>query len=213
MESLKLAILYKTFPKWFLYFGETFLRKKYMQIRSNENGFSLIEILIAILIMTVGILAMLSAISYSMVREQGSENRNTARQLTSSALESIFAARDLRNSNVLNNWTAINNDNAATPGIFLSGWRPIRQDAGRDGINGTADDACASGASCVVGGFTNSSPEIEGFDRRIVITDIVEPNIPNIRKRKIEISVRYFAGQLPLTETITTIIADIPFNR
>lgn len=184
-----------------------------MQIRSNENGFSLIEILIAILIMTVGILAMLSAISYSMVREQGAENRNTARQLTSSALESIFAARDLRNSNVLNNWTAINNDNAATPGIFLSGWTPIRQDAGRDGINGTADDACASGASCVVGGFTNASPEIEGFDRRIVITDIVEPNIPNIRKRKIEISVRYYAGQLPLTETITTIIADIPFNR
>lgn len=185
-----------------------------MQTRSNsEKGFSLIEVLIAILIMTIGILAMLSAISYAMVREQGAESRNTARQLTSSALESIFAARDLRNSNLLNNWEAVNNDDAVTPGIFASDWTPIREDAGKDGIHGTADDACASGTSCVAGGYTNSSSEIDGYERKIEISDIVEPDIPNVRKRKVEISVRYYAGQLSQTESITTIIANLPFNK
>lgn len=184
-----------------------------MQTGNSEKGFSLIETLIAILIMTIGILAMLSAISYAMVREQGAESRNTARQLTSAALESIFAARDLRNNNVLNNWTAINNDTAATPGIFAAGWKPIREDAGRDGIYGTADDSCASGSNCSVGGYTNTSSEVDGFERQIVISDIVEPGILRIRKRKIDVSVRYYAGQLLQTETISTIIADIPFNK
>lgn len=184
-----------------------------MQTANKEKGFSLIETLIAILIMTVGILAMLSAISYAMVREQGAESRNTARQLTSASLESIFAARDLRNNNVLNNWTAINNDSNATPGIFVAGWTPIRQNAGKDGIYGTADDSCASGGNCSVGGYTNTSLEVDGFERQIVISDIAEPGIPNIRKRKVDISVRYYAGQLAQIETISTIIADIPFNK
>ena len=111
-----------------------------MRTNKGEKGFTYIEVLLAIIIMTLGILACLSAISYAMLRERETENRNAARQVISSALESIFAARDLRNNNALNNWTAINNDTAIDPGIFVSDWSPIREDAGADGIHGTADD-------------------------------------------------------------------------
>lgn len=180
---------------------------------NGEEGFTYIEIIFSIIVMTIGILACLSAISYAMLREQEAESRNTARQITSSALESIFAARDLRNNNVLNNWTALNNDNASTPGIFVSGWTPIRENAGIDGIQGTADDACTSGTNCQVGAYTNNSRQIDGFQRRILFSDVVETGVPRIRKRKIEVTVRYTAGQLTREETVTTIIADLPFKN
>lgn len=184
-----------------------------MRNKKGEKGFTYIEVIIAIIIMTVGILACLSAISFAMLREREAEDRNKARQLTSSAIESIFAARDLRNNNALNNWTAINNTTNAVPGIFEAGWTPIREDAGKDGIHGTADDACAAGSQCTVGGYTNTSSEVAGFERRITFSDVVEPGIPNIRKKRIEISVRYYAGQISRDETVTTIIADLPFNN
>ncbi len=183
-----------------------------MKNKENQSGFSYLEVIFAIMIMTIGVGAMISAISLAMIREFESDNRNIARQVSSSALESIFAARDLRNENPLNNWNAINN-NSVTGGIFLTGWRPVRLDAGKDGINGTADDACATGQNCTVGGYTNTSEEIQGFERQIIITDLPETGIPLIRKKKIEISVRFVAGQLKRTEKITTLITNLPFDN
>lgn len=182
-----------------------------MKVNKNEKGFSYLEVMFSILIMTIGIVALLSAISMAMLREQVTESKNTARQITSSALESIFAVRDLRNSNSLSNWDAINND-STPPGVFLTGWTPVREDPGLDGINGTADDACATGVACPgPGGYTNTSAEVNGYERRIIISDIVESGEPDIRKKKVEIRVRYRTGQNLQTETITTVISNLPF--
>lgn len=183
-----------------------------MKNTESQSGFSYFEVVFAIMIMTIGVGAMMSAISLAMIRETESDSRNVARQISSSALESIFAARDLRNSNPLNNWDAINND-TVTGGIFMSGWTPVRLDGGQDGINGTADDACATGQNCTVGGYTNTSAEIKGFEREVVITDIPETDIPVIRKKKIEISVRFVVGQQKRTEKITTLITNLPFDN
>mgnify|MGYP001388134888 CR=1 FL=1 len=183
-----------------------------MNITEKQAGFSYLEVIFAILIMTVGVMAMLSAISLAMLRENEADTKNVARQVTSSALESIFAARDLRNSNPLNNWDAINND-TVTGGVFLSGWTPVRLDAGADGINGSADDACPTGQNCTVGAYTNSSAEIKGLERQITITNIAEPSIPNIRKKQIDVKVRYAVGQQTRTESITTLITNLPFDN
>lgn len=164
------------------------------------------------MIMTVGVGASLSALSLAMVREVEADSKNVARQITSSALESIFAARDLRNNNPLNNWIAINND-GVTGGMFLTGWRPVRMDAGFDGINGTADDSCATGQNCTVGANTNSSLEIKGFERQIVITDIPEAGVPTIRKKRIDVNVRYIVGQQTRTERISTLVTNLPFDN
>ncbi len=190
-----------------------------MPIKNNEKGFTYIEVIIAILIMTIGVLAMLSAISYAVLRARESEQRNTARQLTSAAIQSIFATRDLlqvnsllRQANVLEgNWAAVANTTpGTTQGIFLTGFNPIRQDSGRDQIEGTADDACASGSNCPgAGGYTNASQEIAGFDRQIIITDIVDPLTTVIRKKKITVNVRYNAGQTQRIETVSTVIANL----
>lgn len=179
----------------------------------NQDGFSYIEVMIAIIILTVGILAQLSALSLSMLRATESENRNEARQIASSTLESIFAARDLGNANGIKNWDAINLSDVNPEGIFKSGWNPIREDAGIDGIHGTDDDACAYYTNCTVGGYTNSSEVNYGFERRIEIIDVSEPGFTEIRKRRIEVKIRYAVGQLIREETLSTLIADLPFNK
>jgi len=183
-----------------------------MEQQTKEKGFSYLEVMFSILIMTIGILGSLSAISMAMIREREAEDINVSRQISSSTLESIFATRDLRTTTAISNWDAINND-TVTGGVFKSGWTPIRQDSGIDGINGTADDACATGTNCVVSGYTNSSPEINGFQRRIVISDIAETSVPTIRKKKVIISVRYLVGSGWRQKDITTIITNLPFDN
>jgi hypothetical protein len=168
--------------------------------------------MIAIVILTVGIMAQLSALSLSMIRARSSEQRSAARQISSSAIESIFAARDIGSSAGINNWAAINTkDVDSTNGIFEAGFRPVRAQPGADGINGTADDACAATGPCVSGTYTNNSEILTGFQRKIEISDIATTGI--IRKRKILVTVRYFIGQLPAEEELETIIADLPFYK
>lgn len=193
-----------------------FLTTEKMQIRRNEEGFSYIEIIISILIMTIGLLAMMSAISIGVIRARESEQRNIARQFTTAALESIFATRDLlqvdpdlRQENPLR-WNAVANNTTATPqGIFLTGFNPIRRDSGIDQIEGTADDACPASSNCMVGTYTNTSGVIAGFQREIIITDLPDPPSLVIRRRRIVVNVRYPAGQTTRTETVSTVIADL----
>lgn len=188
-----------------------------MRIRKNEKGFTYIEVIVAILILTVGVLGILSAISVAVIRARESEQRNIARQFSAAALESIYGTRDLmqvdpdlRQANILTNWTAVANNTPATPqGVFLTGFCPIRRDSGRDQIEGTADDACPAASNCVVGAYTNNSPVVEGFSREIIISDIVEPNTTVVRRKRIVINVQYSAGQTTRTESVSTIISNL----
>jgi prepilin-type N-terminal cleavage/methylation domain-containing protein len=182
-----------------------------MKKKTGQSGFSYLEVMIAIVILTVGIMAQLSAMSFSMFRASESEQRNAARQIASSTIESIFSARDLGNSNGISNFNAINLTTVHANGIFLDGWRPIREDSGIDGILGTADDACSGAGTCTVGAYTNSTPVLTAFDRQIVITDIVETGVPVANKRRIDVKIRYFVGQVVREEVLSTIIADLPF--
>ncbi len=179
--------------------------------QSNQDGLTYIEVMIAITILTVGILAQLSALTFSMVRVRDNELRNGARQAASSTIESIFAARDLGSSSGLGNWDSINLSSSSPDGIFVPGWHPVRKDAGQDGIIGTADDSCFYNAACTVGGYTNTGELDTQFEREIIITDIQEAGFPQARKRRIDVKVRYYVGQLLREETLSTIIADLPF--
>jgi type II secretory pathway pseudopilin PulG len=179
--------------------------------RTSEKGFTYIEVMCAIVILMVGILAQLSAISLSMLRQRESEKQTLARQYVSSTLESIFAARDLGNEGGISNFNAINNTNIHTSGIFLPGWNPIREDSGRDGIQGTADDACAANTACQVGTYTNNSSVVTDFERRITITDITENG--TVKKRRVEVIIRFYVGQLRREQSMATIIADLPLYQ
>jgi hypothetical protein len=120
--------------------------------------------MIALVVLTVGLIGLLSVLSYAMATTHSSQQDMIAKQLASEAMENIFTAR---NSAQLQ-WLQIQNQGSGTTpdGIFLPGFQPINQPPvagnnaglintpeyaasaprtlampGPDGILGTADDA------------------------------------------------------------------------
>ncbi len=184
----------------------------------NENGFSYIDVMIAIVIMLVGVLAMASALTANLVRSYETDKRIIAKQMALSTIESIISARDISRPGTIDGWDSVGNVgtnpvNGVNQGIFLTGWTPIREENGWDGAAGTVDDACAGTGPCSVSGRPdNNSPVISGFQRRIVIKDVNDPDRPTppnpISRRRIDVTIRYFVQTYSRDETVSTIITN-----
>ncbi|HQU84698.1 MAG TPA: hypothetical protein PKY59_16285 [Pyrinomonadaceae bacterium] len=182
----------------------------------KEQGFSYIDVMLAIVIMMVGILALVSALTANMIRTYESERRIIAKQMALSTVESIISAKDISRVGVIEGWDSLKNFQTGLPngqvnGIFLTGFRPVREDNGWDGVAGTVDDACDSGSPCAVSGrTTNVSPEIKNFQRKIEISDIEDPERPaptySIYRRKIVVTIRFNVNQAVREEVVSTII-------
>lgn len=187
--------------------------------KDNERGFSYIDVMIALVILMVGILASAAALTANLVRSYETEKQVIAKQTALSTIESIFSARDIARTGAISGWDSIGNvgsnpDSSGTPqGVFLTEFRPIRENLGWDGVAGTADDACAAGAACQVAGRPDNTSEVlNGFERRIVITDLQDSERPTpphpISRRRIDVTVRYWVNQLRREQTVSTIIAN-----
>jgi type II secretory pathway pseudopilin PulG len=194
-------------------------RRKYEHF---EDGFSYIDVMIAIVILLVGVLAMASTLTSNLVRSLNTEKQMIAKQVAVSTIESILSARDIERPAAqgygIKGWDSVGNVNknivdGVAQGIFLNGWCPIRQDLGLDGVAGTADDACPSDSICsVTGEPPNNSTLLSGYERQIVITDLPDaerPTPPNaIARRRIDVSIRYFSNQISRQEVVSTIITN-----
>jgi len=187
--------------------------------KSSERGFSYIDVMIALVILMVGILASAAALTANLVRSFETEKQVIAKQIALSTIESIFSARDIARPGAIAGWDSIgsvgsNPDAGGVPqGVFLTDFRPIREDMGWDGVAGTADDACPAGGACQVSGRPdNTSQVMNGFERRIVITDLQDAERPSpphaISRRRIDVTVRYYVNRLQREQTVSTIIAN-----
>lgn len=148
---------------------------------SSEQGFTLIEMLAAILILTIGLLGLMSAITYSLTMRNMSYKVTDAKLIITSTLEQT---ENLRNSKHLTfeqigNEGQISNDGA--PRVFNgfpAAFRTISTDPGVDGIYGTTDDPVAT-----------LRPS---YTRRIVITALpVGANILTCNLKRVEVTVRF----------------------
>lgn len=187
-----------------------------------EQGFSYIDVMIAIVILLVGVIAMASTLTSNLVRSLDTEKRMIAKQIAVSTIESILSSRDIdRPENQaygITGWDSVGNVNSnpvngVAQGVFLNGWCPIREDLGLDGVAGTADDACPVNSICNVKGETqNNSPILSGYERKIVITDLTDserPTPPNpISRRRIDVTIRYYTNQISRQEVVSTIITN-----
>src|SRR6267154_2502265 len=104
--------------------------------RKTSRGFSLLEVVISMAILTIGLVSLLGVFGIAMASTQDSQQDMIAKQLANEALESIVTARNTSQKQ----WSDI--QNIADGGIFLPGYQPL-YDAGADGIMGTADDYAA----------------------------------------------------------------------
>lgn len=184
-----------------------------MKLKSNQAGFSYIDVMIALVILSVGILAFISAISASMLISRGQEQQLMAKQYAVSTMESIMSAKETApdpGDPTPLGWIAIGNvgsnldGNGVPRGVFVNGLQDIRLNAGADEIMGTADDTGAL------------APGLGG--RRIVITDLCDPDRPSsacpvpgtfpVRNRMVTVTIEYFVGALRRQETIQTVLTD-----
>jgi type II secretory pathway pseudopilin PulG len=188
-----------------------------MRRKAKQDGFSYIDVMIAIVILMVGVLGLVSALLANLVRSYESEKLIMAKQLALSTVESIISAKELKRDGVVDGWLSIRNVIEPAPvgevnGIFLTGMNPVREDMGWDGVAGTVDDACVATGPCEVDGrTTNESEIIRGFEREIIIEDLLDPERPPpnpISRRTITVNVRYAVNQAVRTQSVSTILTN-----
>ena len=170
--------------------------------RRQQKGFTLLEVLISMFVLTVGLVSMLGVFATAMAATQTAQQDMIAKQLAQQAMETIFTARETQN--VV--WAQIQNvGGAGTPGIFLTGLQPIKQ-PGIDGIYGTADDGAALGQIMVLpgpdgvvqtaAGATVAAGDdiivpLTNYQRSITITNTASADL-----RQIVVTVQYVAAGL-----------------
>ena len=175
----------------------------------SEQGFSYIDVMIAVVVLLVGILALLSAITGAVFQSRGQEQQLNAKQIATSTMESIMSVKETADVNGRLGWIRIGNVgtnpdvNGISRGIFVTGFRDVTTDAGADEVIGTADDGGAL---------------VPGFRRQIVISDECDPTRPSyncspagtspVKIRSVEVTITYFVGTVQRQEVLNTILTD-----
>jgi len=168
----------------------------------HQEGFTMIEVMISIVVLTVGLVSMLAMFSISMAATNSAQEDMIAKQEAAETLESIFTARNTAQIN----WNAI--QNVSNGGIFKDGPQLI-QDPGPDGLDGTADDlngnaSCPGPSQClqlpgkdgVLGTADDVWLPLNNYRRTILIQNTTLPNgAPDNTLRQITVTVTYITSQ------------------
>lgn len=155
--------------------------------RRSEEGFSMLEMVVAMVILTVGLLAVATAIGYALMASNSGRGITNAKLLVVSALEQM---ETLRNTGQLN-FDEISNSQVSGssfrgfPNTFLT----VSSVPGNDGIFGTADDLSTAPGSDGVYGTADDIQDptliVKGATRQVVITSLT----PTLKK--IQVTLRY----------------------
>jgi prepilin-type N-terminal cleavage/methylation domain-containing protein len=178
-------------------------KKQFARKDTAEGGFTLLEVMIAIVVMTIGLLALMASFATAIAATASAQEDLIARHKALDAMESIYTAR---NSQQLP-FASINN--VASGGIFLSGAQTL-QCAGPDGLVGTADDvpctapdtgaACPGGIECLVlpgadgvlGTPDDIMQSLGNFTRTITFNNVLLPSgVVNANLIAVTIAVSY----------------------
>jgi len=180
--------------------------------RRADSGFSLIEVMISMLILTIGMVSLLGVFGLAMAATQTSQSDMIAKQLADESYESVVTARNTSQIN----WDQIQNvgstncpvTGAATCGIFLTGLMQI-YNAGADGIYGTADDAASGeqtlqdpGPDGIFQTADDTFIPLTPYQRSIVIAPVYDASGNVISSvRQVTITVQYVISQSAQSKT------------
>jgi type II secretory pathway pseudopilin PulG len=166
-------------------------RSKQRRRSSGSQGFSLIEVMIAIVILMIGLLGLLALFGTALSATAHAQEDLVAKQKARELLEAVYAARDDAGMA----WSSIQNDNV-TGGAFITGWDPlVRVTPNTNQILGTSvpgegptpDYVLAPDAA---GNLTVQIP-LTNYQRRVDILPVLYPDgTVNPNLRSISVTVR-----------------------
>jgi len=184
---------------------------------SDQSGFTLVETMIAIAVLTIGILSLAAVLGTSVGRVEYAEEQLIAREKALQALESVYTAR---NTSQITFAQIANTPN----GIFTLGATQLLC-AGPDGLVNTTDDVacpaagpCPAGPECVVlpgpdgilGDADDVAMSLSNFTRQIAITNVLEADgvTVNPTLKSITVTITYAqSGAAPQAYTVQALIS------
>jgi len=179
--------------------------------KNSQRGFTLLETMISMVILTVGLVALLGVVGMALSATQTSQEDMIAKKLAQETVESIYTARNTANIT----WSQV--QNVGTTGLFVTGFLPIRE-AGPDGLYGTLADGSANPQVLRLAGpdgIYNNSDDVllplTNFQRSIAIATVPNPatgaDYTNLRKLTVTIQYNTPQYRLPKQYVLTSFIS------
>ncbi len=166
--------------------------------KQSQAGFSLIETLVAMIVLSIGLMSVATVFSSSLEIISLAQADSIAQHQAQQMIEGIFAAR---NTGAISFAAIQNQSTAPGVGIFKDGLTAAFL-AGPDGIMNTADD----GPGLELG--PNGKP-LSNFQRQVAITTVfLQDGVsPDPNERKVQVWVQYKMGRTVRTYTQVTYVS------
>jgi hypothetical protein len=172
-----------------------------MQIEvKSESGMSLIEAMIAMLVLTVGATGMAAVFAYALRAASTGPNELIAMHKASEAIEGVFSARDSHSLT----WDQLRN--VSDGGIFLDDATDLYL-AGDDGVVNSEDDSLTvesvelPGPDDYYGTGDDVTQDLIGFTRQVSIVDVTAD------LRLITVTITFPFGTATRTQELTALIS------
>jgi type II secretory pathway pseudopilin PulG len=170
------------------------LRKKL----HSESGVTILEMVVAMLVLTVGLLGLAASIGYAVTVSNRGRNLTNSKLLVVSLLEQMETLRNteqLTFGQIANQGQVDNTGGTRNFPGFPTVFQPLSINPGPDGIFGTDDDLINPGPDNIYGtadDFIDNTWGVPGYQRQISITNL------SANLKRIQVTLRYpdSAGQL-----------------
>jgi prepilin-type N-terminal cleavage/methylation domain-containing protein len=170
------------------------------------KGFTLLETMIALVVLGVGILGLAAMLGDSIAYMQGSQSDFIAQQKAEQTVEAIFTAKYTNSIT----WAQVSGFSLANPqGLFFTTPQPMLQ-PGPDGLLGSVNDVgtppdfiLQPGPDGKLGTADDIQVPLSNFTRTIAITNVLtDPNLRNIT-----VTINYTTGRFQRQYVLNTLIS------
>lgn len=158
---------------------------------NSESGVTILEMVVAMLILTVGLLGLAASIGYAVTVSNKGRNLTNTKLLVVSLLEQM---ETLRNTEQLTfgqiaNQGQVDNTGATRTFIgFPTAFQPLSINPGPDGIFGTDDDMISPGPDNIYGNsddLIDTTWAVPGYQRQISVTNL------SANLKRVQVTLRY----------------------
>ena len=156
----------------------------------GTRGFSLVEVVTAMFILTIGLVSILTLFSTAIAYLQSSQEDLVCKQKARETMEAIYTARE----NTQLTFDNINNT-TTSPGIFLTGFQPLSA-PGSDGLVGNNSSAPVEqmvypGPDGILGTADDQIITLNNYKRQITFSPVTISGATSPDIRQLQITIQF----------------------